>query len=94
MVFPLLLFPLEVICKMKNPIHIGECIARHALLQRRDGIYRASRRPAIVDWRKSSDQPALLTSEHSGDVVILDDSALVGIEPPRLPPSEHEVRHI
>jgi hypothetical protein len=49
MVFPLLLFPLEVICKMKNPIHIGECIARHALLQRRDGIYRASRRPAIVD---------------------------------------------
>jgi hypothetical protein len=89
-----LLFPLEVICKMKNPIHIGECIAWHVLLQRCDGIDWASCRPVIVDRRKSLDRPALLTSEHSSDLVILDDNALVRIEPPRLPPSEHEVRHL
>ena len=33
----------EVIHKMETPIHVGECIVRHALLQRRLGIKGALR---------------------------------------------------
>ncbi len=62
-VTPLLVL-VEVIRKMETPIHVGECIPRHALLQRRVGIKGALYRPASVDQQKSLEQPALLISKH------------------------------